>query len=242
MCPIAAYKLYIDKLDKKSNKLWQKPRQGQLHWMDSSWYKPRNVGHTPLKSFMKTLIKNAGLETNLYTNHSIRATCIGKLDDKGFEAHHITALSSHKNESMIKTYSTKCSESKKRAMYDTLNASVVPKKQKKPETVTSGQADEFPTINFHQLNTINPGENVPCDNQDEEKLPQNFDLVPFEDDDMDDFLLQYIAQNPSENAVVPATTSVTIATTRNTLATFMPIVPKMYFPNSNVTINYNFSK
>ena len=114
MCPVEAYKLYMSKLDKRSNKLWQKPRQGQLHFTDESWYEPCNVGHDSLCNFMKILVKSAGLEMDIYTNHSIRATSIGTLDNKGFEARHITAISSHKNENTIKTYSTKCPENKKR--------------------------------------------------------------------------------------------------------------------------------
>ena len=93
--------------------MWQKPRQGYIHFNDEYWYEKRNVGHDPLERFMKTLILNAKLSTSGYTNHSIRATCIGTLDNSGFEARHITAISSHKNESTIKTYSTKCPEKKR---------------------------------------------------------------------------------------------------------------------------------
>ena len=127
-----AFKLYMEELDKRCNKLWQKPHQKYLHYTDETWYEPRNVGHMPLKQFMKTLIKEASLETDIYTNHSIRTTCIETLDNKGFEAHHITAISSYKNESTIKTYSVKCPENKKRERererYEALNESVVLKR------------------------------------------------------------------------------------------------------------------
>ena len=236
----------MQKLNKKSNKLWQKPRQSHIHWLDEDWYEPRCVGHTPLKKFMKTLIKNARLETDIYTNHSIRATCIGTLDDNGFEARHITAISSHKNESTIKTYSTKCPEKKKREMYEALNAAVVPKKAKinAPATVSKPPApqDNFPTINMDHLLPQENMEIAENQKQNSAKLPPTFELMPFEDDEDDDFLLQYLHENPSENALVPVTKAVNITTSNNTMATSMPIVPKMFFPNSNVTINYNFSK
>ena len=112
--------------------MWQKPRQIDLHYNDEEWYEQRHVGHTPLESFMKILIKDVSLNCTDYTNHSINATCIGTLDENGFEARHITAISSHKSESTIKTYSVKCPEGKKREMYDALNASIIPKKKAKP--------------------------------------------------------------------------------------------------------------
>ena len=103
---------------------------------------------------MKTLIKEAKLETNIYTNHSIRATCISTLDKNSFEARHITAISGHKNESTIKTYSTKCPDVKKREMYETLKDTVIPKKQKastvsKPNVIDNPQ--DLPTINFQDI-------------------------------------------------------------------------------------------
>ena len=130
ICPVNTFKLYISKLNKNSNRLWQKPRQGYIHFNDEYWYEKNPVGQKMIESFMKRLATEAKLDCNDYTNHSIRATCIGTLDSKGFEARHITAISSHKSESTIKTYSTKCPDSKKREMYDALNASVIPKGQR----------------------------------------------------------------------------------------------------------------
>ena len=127
---MTAYKLYISKLNKKSPLLWQKPKQGYIHYNDPEWYESNRVGQKTLESFMKTLVKEAKLETNLYTNHSIRATCISTLDKNSFKARHITAISGHKNEVTIKTYSVKCPDKKKREMYETLKDSILPKKMK----------------------------------------------------------------------------------------------------------------
>ena len=81
-------------------------------------------------------------------------------------------------------------------------------------------------------------------NNNNENLPPNFDLVPF-DDDGDADLLAYINANPIDT--VPTTTSPALpqlnnTTMMNSMSTSMPVIPRMYFPNSNVTINYNFSK
>ena len=53
---------------------------------------------------MKYLCKEACLSTNLYTNHSIRATCITMLDGCKFESRHIINMSGHKSGSIIHQY------------------------------------------------------------------------------------------------------------------------------------------
>ena len=200
MCPVSLYELYISKLNPKSDKLWQKPRQGEVFYIDSEWYEARPVGHDLLDRFMKHLSKSANLSTDVYTNHSIRATCIGTLDKRGFEARHITAISSHKNESTICQYSTKCQENKKREMFQALAETVIPKRAKKVTSTVSksieankatGKASspKDTTINVNQLKEIT---NVtPDQNTEQNALPPNFELVPFETDD-DDMLLKYL--------------------------------------------------
>lgn len=57
----------------------------------------------------------------LYTNHSIRATAVTILDKSGFEARHIMAVSGHKNEASIRSYS-KTDICTKKKMSETLTA------------------------------------------------------------------------------------------------------------------------
>ena len=118
-CPVATYQLYTSKLDPRCDYIWQKPKEN-VTYSDPVWYEPRRVGHNPLETFMKTLSKDAKLSSNRYTNHSIRSTCIARLDNNGFEARHITAISSHKSESTIREYSVKCPENKRKEMFDAL--------------------------------------------------------------------------------------------------------------------------
>ena len=114
MCLVALFKLYTTKLNPTVNFLWQKPLQKKnLHFTDPVWYEPRVVGRDPLERFMKYLSKDINLSVD-YTNHSIRVTCISTLDMAGFEARHIMALSSHKNEATIKEYSTICPDIKRK--------------------------------------------------------------------------------------------------------------------------------
>ena len=241
----------MSKLNENSNLLWQKARQGYIHYNDECWYEKSCVGQRSIESFMKSLCKSAKLNLREYTNHSIRATCIGTLDTKGFEAHHITAISSHKSESTIKTYSTKCLEGKKREMYEVLNASVVPNRPKtetisKPQDIQiiQDQGKKSSTINTSDLSDIGINVNLNKNNNSNQEMPPNFELAPFEDDD-DDFLLEYLRSNPDnkpEQATVQAPPRMTTTNTMNTMSTSIPVIPRMYFPNSNVTINYNFSK
>ena len=167
-----------------------------------------------------------------YTNHCIRATCMQTLDNAGFEARHIIALSSHKSESTIKQYATKCPEQKKCQMSDTLHNKLNKKQCIEPK----------------------------------EELPSNFDLLEFNPDD-DELLEKFlnanqhildntIAPEPEETPVVPSGSSIQVPVpappqgTRTPHAMQMglqqniqqmyPVVPKMYFPGSHITINYNF--
>ena len=196
-----------------------------------------------LERFMKlSLCKNVKLDGS-YTNHSIRATVISTLDKEGFEARHITALSSHKSEATIREYSVKCPEIKKKEMFHSLTNALTPQ-AKKPK---------FNTISPKTAATApNPDQQLPPDMS---NLP-NFDLQPINDLETidDDLLLQILKQTEDKEERKTQTdqeTALAIATGQNVTNNTqvinqtmpnLPRLPPMYFPNSNVTINYNFSK
>ena len=102
------------------------PHQLLIH--DEQWYNKGRVGHDPLECFMKFLINDAKLSNNAYTNHSIRATVITNLNEKGFKACHIIAVTGHKLESTIKQNAKRCPETKKRQMSHALADEILPKK------------------------------------------------------------------------------------------------------------------
>ena len=130
LCPVKTWKLYTSKLSPKLNSLWQRPKQGYIHYVDEEWYDPRPVGKDMLERFMKlSLAKSVQLDGE-YTNHSIRATVINTLDTAGFEARHIIKLTSHKNESTVKEYATKCPENKRKEMFQSLSDAMLPKSKK----------------------------------------------------------------------------------------------------------------
>ena len=261
--------LYKSKLNPKSDCLWQKPRVCELNYTDEIWYENRTVGHDPLERFMKYLSKAANLSTQSYTNHSIQATVITTLDKCGFEARHITAISGHKNESTVKTYSVQCPDIKKREMHKALSTKLIPKTAVKNETT------EMPlqTININQVKDMTniSQQNEKQKEQNQKQLQQNenqqqpnFQLFQF-DPEEDKFLMDYLSCFPSvlddpkpteTPAALPAPPAPPpppapilppqpqppnqlMQAQLNSTFTNTPVMPKMFFPQSYVTINYH---
>ena len=258
MCPIQVWKLYTTKLNKNIDSLWQKPRQGKVFYDDKEWFEGRVVGKDPLIRFMKFLSQDLKLNTE-YTNHSIRSTVITTLDNAGFEARHIMQLSSHKNEATIKEYSVKCPENKRREMSDSLSDAILPKKKKIEPTCTVSlnpdqdvkdvilnlpsfdivPVDDYDTIDdkilselvyqaekdYQDSKTLNQNNNNNCDKTENEtaQVAANSLALPVQPQ-----VPEFIQQSNTQNTKI----------TNNKF----PILPQMYFPNSNVTINYNFGK
>ena len=188
MCPLKTWKLYISKLNTDVPQLWQKAKQGFLHYTDPVWYEPRVVGKDMLERYMKlSLAKSVKLDGD-YTNHSIRSTVISTLDTEGFEARHICALSSHKNEATICEYLTKCPDSKRKEMYDALSnamsAKQTPQKAKAPPSATISKP---PTLDINDVKN-----NLP-----------NFDLQEMDQFDMidDNILANLLYDIPKDSGI-----------------------------------------
>ena len=99
-----SFKLYLSKLNPGVDALFQRPKN--VFKFDPSmdtWYVAQVIGVKMLENFMKDISEEAKL-SKIYTNHSIRATCITNLDNSGKEARHIMAVSGHKSESSIRSY------------------------------------------------------------------------------------------------------------------------------------------
>ena len=106
--------------------------------MKAIWYDTMVVGQRTLGEKMKKLPIKAKL-SGVYMNHSIRATMITKLDESGYEAQHIMAVSCHRNESSIRIYSSQTSLSAKRKMSETLSKSLNNKKTVKHSKIPATQ-------------------------------------------------------------------------------------------------------
>ena len=110
--------------------------------------------------FMKLSLTKSIILAGQYMNHCIRTTVISTLDYDGFEARHIIQLSSHKSESAVKEYSTKCHENKRKEMFQSLTNAISPqaKKLKKSATVshlksTNETSTENALVDINDVNT-----------------------------------------------------------------------------------------
>ena len=109
---------------KKATK--RRPQKG-VDKSDEAWYDSIVVGQCTLGEKMKRFCIEEKLSF-VYTNHSIRVTTITILDESGYEARHIMAVSGHRNESSIRNYSSQTCLSTKRKLSETLSESLNSKK------------------------------------------------------------------------------------------------------------------
>ena len=234
------YKLYVSKLNPNCDYLWQKPRQGRVNYIDSEWFEARRVGHNTVEYFMKTLIESANLQGKEYTNHSIRSTCITNLDKSVFEGRHITSLSGHKSESTIKDYSVKCPVAKSKEMFAALATKIEPSASvpTTPNQQVPNFSIQIPKINQQDLQ-LNNLDLLEMDNADDALLS---DILTQTERQLENSNSNNNNLNPAPMAIVPQTNTVNHVQNNNNFnpPPLLPMVPKMYFPHSNVTINYNF--
>ena len=116
-CPVTSLKKYLGLLHPDCPAFFQYPCK---NWNKGPiWYNNMPVGKNTLSKMMKTISKNAGLETE-YTNHCIRATSITALHRAGTDAQSITYVSGHKNVTGLEPYTAGPSHKKKQDMSNTL--------------------------------------------------------------------------------------------------------------------------
>ena len=96
------------------------------------------VGERTLGEKMKNISREAKL-SKCYTNHLIRATAVTILDKSGFEARHIMAVSGHKNEASIQSYS---------------KTDICTKKMSETLTTRCELSEELSVMNSHQSSPV----------------------------------------------------------------------------------------
>ncbi len=225
--PVAIFEKYIEHLNPNCNRLWQWLKNNVTP-ADPVWFEKAPVGHTKIGNFMKELSEKVKL-SKVYTNHSIQATCITKLDQANFESRHIMAVSSHKSESTVKTYAKKCPESKKREMSETLTESMG---TKRPCPGPSYSCLDLLNVDLSEVNAEELIKSVL-----EETTPENKQTAQTGQEVV--VALKMPMANMCQSPVpglLPAAMNV-----QNTVNNKQPTMPMLYFPQSNVTINYNYS-
>ena len=114
MCPVNSFLKYVSKLNTEVPYFWQRPKANKPTQDDeNTWYEKSPLGKNTLGNKMKMLSNTVGL-SKVYTNHSLRATCITELDNQGFESRQIMAVSGHRSETSLKHYARVNSPQKKR--------------------------------------------------------------------------------------------------------------------------------
>ena len=109
-----ALELYLSKLNPKCDSFCQYPRK---NWSvgDNVWYEARPVGVNSLDSMMKNISEAASL-SQIYTNHSFRATAITLWSNARIPNRHIIAISGHRREQSLEHYNTRSSSSQLRTV------------------------------------------------------------------------------------------------------------------------------
>ncbi|KAJ8309960.1 hypothetical protein KUTeg_011825 [Tegillarca granosa] len=123
------------------------------------WYCKSPLGKNTLADMLKTILKQSKL-SYIYTNHSVRATTITALDNAGIEAGHIMRASGHKNESSIRSYSCRLSESKKRQMSECLSLSTALNSSVSDKADNNTSIGNIDDISADELNEIFNDENL----------------------------------------------------------------------------------
>ena len=104
-----ALKMYLDRLNPVCDSLFQYPKR-QWKPTDRVWYENRPLGVNKLSSMMKAISTEAELSRE-YTNHCIRATAITLWSHAGLNDRQIMAISGHRNEASLRSYSSRPSTS-----------------------------------------------------------------------------------------------------------------------------------
>ena len=117
-----AMKLYISKLNPKSDAFFQYPKK-QWNYDDEVWYDARPIGVNKLDNMMKSISEAAKL-SKMYTNHSVRATAITVWSNTGIQNRHIMAISGHRSEQSLAHYNTQPSTSQLQHCSEVLSRSL----------------------------------------------------------------------------------------------------------------------
>ena len=129
----------MSKLHPENNKLWQRHR-ASFFSMDDTWYCNEPAGEKKLTVFMSELSKSAAL-SQIYTNHSIRATGATIVSNNMYGPAPIMAVTGHKSVQSLTVYQRVDNEEKIR-MGQTLSESLMKK---------SNQTAAFPSTSVLAL-------------------------------------------------------------------------------------------
>ena len=163
-CPLVSIELYLSHLNPLNEFLFQRPKRN-VSTSEDVWYDNILLGERTLGEKMKNISREAKL-SKCYTNHSIRETVVTILDKSGFEGRHIMAVSGHKNEASIRSYSetdirtkkmsetliTRCEVSKELSVMNSHQSSFVLSLSQEEVIINSSRSEITKNFNFFNCN------------------------------------------------------------------------------------------
>ena len=110
---------FCDKIKSSCSAFFQYPKQS-VNTENAVWYENRPLGVNKLGESMKTI--SVGAEpSQIYTNHSVRASAITMLSDANVPDRHIMFISGHSSEQSVAHYSSRPSVSQLESVSDTIS-------------------------------------------------------------------------------------------------------------------------
>ena len=150
-CPVEAIKLYLTKL--QSNALFPKPISSNRMWYSNK----QNLGKNTLNDLMKKISSEARL-SKIYTNHSIRATVVTEMADKGYTISEIQSVTGHKRAESVSRYIKRTTSSKKKKISNDLSCSLHSLNDAGNSglnlATSSAQHDEMATSSFSEVDIL----------------------------------------------------------------------------------------
>ncbi|XP_071512103.1 uncharacterized protein KIAA1958-like [Diadema antillarum] len=116
-CPVRSFLALKEVLNPAEKCMWQRPK-AKAPTDGSPWYMNAPLGINTIGNKMREISEKAGC-SQVYTNHSLRATTCTVLDEAGFPNRHIMSVTGHRSESSLKHYS-RTSDKKKKLMSEAL--------------------------------------------------------------------------------------------------------------------------
>ena len=134
-CPVHALQMYLDKLNPSCDALFQRPKHNVTD-SDSIWYDNVALGKNRLSRMMRD-ISELSKCSEIYTNHSVRATAITALSASNFDTRTIATLSGHRNQESIRSYCRDSTSMQKQEMFSALQNAVSSPVKPTPSTSSS---------------------------------------------------------------------------------------------------------
>ena len=146
----ASLKLFVAKLNPSCTAFFQYPKPSVAK-EDTVWYENRPLGVNKLGDMMKTISVGAEL-SQIYTNHSVRASAITLLSDVNIPDRYIMFISGHSSEQSLTHYSSRLSETQLESVSDTISNAV---ENNQPQSTEISTITKAPLIQSSNRMTSN---------------------------------------------------------------------------------------